>query len=140
MSAKANIDLVIHCHELFSSGKAEQVLAHVSPDVVVEMFAFGHTLRGVEGFRQFMQGFVTAFPDIRITPRTHVADDTRVACEFTALGTHQGPLMTPAGPIAATGKKVSFIVSEHWEIHDGKIIALRNYQDAGSVLRQIGAA
>ena len=139
-SNTANIALQTRLYALFSSGRLDEVLAHATDDVVIEMIPFGQVHHGHGGFREFLTAFTTAFPDIRIEPRRQVADETRVAAEFVAYGTHKGPLMTPAGPIPPTGKKVVFTVCEVWDFRDGKLAGLRNYQDAGSILRQIGAA
>jgi steroid delta-isomerase-like uncharacterized protein len=139
-TAQANIDLQNRIYALFSAGKMADVLRLATDDVVVEMIPFGQIHHGHGGFREFMTAFATAFPDLRIEPRRQIADDGRVAAEFVAHGTHKGPLMTPNGPIPPTGKKVVFTVCEVWDIRDGKVCGLRNYQDAASILRQIGAA
>src|SRR5690242_4758046 len=104
------------------------------------MIPFGQVHHGHAGFREFMSAFTTAFPDIRIEVKRQVADDSRVVAELIAHGTHKGPLLTPGGAIPATGKKVTFTVCEVWDIDAGKLVGLRNYQDAASILRQIGAA
>ena len=139
-SPEANIELQNRMYEFFSSGRIEELLDLATDDVVVEMIPFGQVHRGRRGFREFLDGFFTAFPDIRIETRRQVADASRVTAEFVAHGTHNGPLMTPSGPIPPTGKKVIFTVCEVWDVREGKLAGLRNYQDAGSILRQIGAA
>ena len=139
-SAQSNIDLQNRIYALFSAGKLDEVLTHATEDVVIEVIPFGQIHHGHGGFREFMSSFTTAFPDLRIETRRQVADAARVTAEFVGYGTHKGPLMTPAGPIPASGKKVVFTVCEVWDIRDGKLAGLRNYQDAGSILRQIGAA
>lgn len=138
MSAKENMELQRVVFALFSENRFDDVLGHATEDVVVEMIALGQVHRGHGGFREFMAGFKTAFPNLTIRLKSQVADDTRVSAEFTAVGTHSGPLMTPTGPVAATNREVTFTVCEVWDIRDGKLAGLRNYQDIGSVLRQIG--
>jgi steroid delta-isomerase-like uncharacterized protein len=138
--SKSNVELVTRIYSLFSSGQPEKVLEHAAADVEIEMIAFGQTFRGHDGFRQFMQAFNTSFPDLKIEAASPVSDGDRVVAELVGVGTHKGPLMTPAGPIPPTGNTVHFRVCEVWEMRDGKVAKLRNYQDAGSILRQIGAA
>lgn len=138
MSAKKNMELQRTVFGLFSENRFEEVLRHATEDVVIEMIALGQIHRGHGGFREFMAGFKTAFPNLSIRIKSQVADEGRVTAEFTAIGTHTGPLMTPNGPIAATNREVTFTVCEVWDIRDGKLAGLRNYQDIGSVLRQIG--
>ncbi len=140
MSAQSNKDLQNRVYGLFSTGKEDDVLKHATADVVVEMIPFGQVHRGHGGFREFLGGFKTAFPDLRIEVTRQIADDDRVTAEFVAYGTHSGPLMTPGGPVPATGKPVTFTVCEVWDIRDGQIAGIRNYQDAASLMRQLGLA
>ncbi len=125
-------------HETFSKGQMDKTLAMVSEKIEIHAYAFGMSFHGKSGFETFMQSFKSAFPDIRIEHKTILSQGNRVAVEFTAVGTHQGALQTPAGPIPATGKTVTFTVAEFLEWEDGKLLSLHNYQDAGSILRQIG--
>jgi predicted ester cyclase len=83
-------------------------------------------------------GFKGAFPDLKIAVTNQVATDDQVVSEFTARGTHTGPLLTPAGEIPPTGRKVDFIVCEVWRIKNGQLVSLHNYQDAASLMRQLG--
>ena len=99
---------------------------------------FGQTFHGRDGFTGFMQGFKGAFPDIRISVTNQVATDDQVVSEFTARGTHTGSLQTPAGAIPPTGRTVDFIVCEVMRIKHGRIASLHNYQDAASIMRQLG--
>lgn len=140
MSASENAALARRAYELFSTGKSEDVIEHATDDVELILYPFGQTFHGKAGFRDFMSGFTTAFPDIRITVTSQVADEGQVASEFTAVATHTGVLSTPAGDVPPTGRTVEFTVCEVWTIRDGKIASLRNYQDAGSIMRQLGLA
>ncbi len=138
MSAKENMELQRKVYGDFSANRFDEVLRNATDDVVVEMIALGQIHRGHAGFRDFMSSFKTAFPNLEIHVKSQVADDRQATCEFQAKGAHTGPLMTPNGPIPATGREVTFTVCEVWDIRDGKVAGLRNYQDIGSVLRQIG--
>ena len=116
------------------------MLEYATDDVEVVLYPFGQTFHGKDGFRDFMTGFTTAFPDISITVTNQVANDRQVATEFTATGTHDGVLRTPAGEIPPTGRTVEFVVCEVWTVRDGLLASLRNYQDAASLMRQLGLA
>jgi len=140
VSANDNAALARRMYELFSLGKTEDVIDLAADDVELILYPFGQTFSGKEGFREFMSGFTTAFPDIAITVTNQVADDAQVASEFTALGTHTGVLRTPAGDVPPTGRTVEFTVCEVWTVRDGLVASLRNYQDAGSIMRQLGLA
>ncbi|MEZ5013599.1 MAG: ester cyclase [Chitinophagales bacterium] len=131
--------LTIAIHEAFSNNAFDQVLALCHENVEVHAHAFGAVFTGKEGFMQFMQSFKTGFPDVRIAHEHFVVEGGSVAVQFTGRGTHTGTLQTPAGDIPATGKKVELHVAEFLVWENGKLRSLHNYQDAGSLLRQIGA-
>ena len=140
MSASENAALARRVYELFSLGKYDDAVGYATDDIELVLYPFGQTFHGKNGFRDFMSGFTTAFPDITITVTNQVADETQVASEFTATATHTGVLHTPAGDVPPTGRPVEFVVCEVWTIRDGEIASLRNYQDAASIMRQLGLA
>ena len=138
MSAHDNAALARRIYQLFSDDKLEDALELVAEDVEAVLVPFGQTFHGRDGFTGFMQGFKGAFPDIRISVTNQVATDDQVVSEFTARGTHTGPLQTPAGAIPPTGRTVDFIVCEVVRVKNGQIVSLHNYQDAASIMRQLG--
>jgi steroid delta-isomerase-like uncharacterized protein len=138
MSATENAALARRIYQLFSDDKLDDALELVTEDVEAVLVPFGQTFHGRDGFTGFMQGFKGAFPDIRISVTNQVATDDQVVSEFTARGTHTGPLQTPAGAIPPTGRTVDFIVCEVMLVKHGRIASLHNYQDAASIMRQLG--
>ena len=138
MSANENAALARRIYQLFSDDKLDDALELVTEDVEAVLVPFGQTFHGRDGFTGFMQGFKDAFPDIRISVTNQVATDDQVVSEFTARGTHTGPLQTPAGAIPPTGRTVDFIVCEVMRVKHGRIASLHNYQDATSIMRQLG--
>ena len=139
MAAQDNIALTRRVFDAFNRNDFESALSEATDDVRIELIAFGQTFQGKEGFRQFMQGFRTAFPDIAIAIVNQVANDEQVVSEFTWRGTHTGPLPSPAGDIPPTNRTVEVArACEVWEVKGGKLAVLRNYQDAASFLRQLG--
>jgi steroid delta-isomerase-like uncharacterized protein len=126
-------------YEAFNRHDFESALALATEDVEVVLVPFGQTFRGQAGFRQFMEGFKNAFPDLIVTVINQVATEDQVVSECTWNGTHTGPLMSPTGEIPATGKKVEEgQFCEVWGIKGGKVASLRNYQDVSNWLRQLG--
>ncbi|HKP52983.1 MAG TPA: ester cyclase [Chloroflexia bacterium] len=136
--AQDNATLARRIYTLFSNDDFDGVLALAAEDVEIVFVPAGQTFRGHEGFMQFMQGFKSAFPDIRLTVTNQVATEDHVVTEFIASGTHTGPLLTPAGEIPATGKSAEWPVCEVWETRNGKLISIHNYQDLATMLRQLG--
>ena len=141
MSAQDNAALARKMYELWSNNQLNEILALATEDIEVVLTPFGQTFHGHAGFADFNQGFKGAFPDIKITEITHqIATENEVVSEFKARGTHTGPLMTPAGEVSATGRTVAFSVCEVCSVRDGKVASIRNYQDAASIMRQLGLA
>ena len=138
MSAQDNALLTRRMYQLFSDDKFDDVLPLTTEDIEVVLIPFGQTFHGRDGFVNFMMGFKSAFPDLRINVTNQVATNDQVVNEFTARGTHTGPLLTPAGEIPATGRTVDFVICEVLGIRDGKVASLHNYQDAASLMRQLG--
>ncbi|MEQ1745398.1 MAG: ester cyclase [Saprospiraceae bacterium] len=130
--------LVAELHGYFSANNFEKTLSMMADDIRVEAFALGATFEGREGAIQFMQGFKGAFPDLQITHKNIVENGSEVAVEFTATGKHTGDLHTPAGVVPPTGKIVNFTVCEVQTWENGKVKSIRNYQDSGSLMRQLG--
>ncbi len=128
---------VIDIHTAFSNNQFDKVLSLCADDVEVKAHALGLTFNGKEGFMNFMQSFKSAFPDVTVYHNNLIIDGNKAAVEFIGKGTHSGELQTPNGTIPATGKKVEFIVSEFMVWENGKLKSLHNYQDAGSLMRQI---
>jgi limonene-1,2-epoxide hydrolase len=62
-----------------------------------------------------------------------------VILELTWRGTHTGPLETPNGSIAATGKSIEVRACTVCELEGEKTKAARQYFDMTTLLEQIGA-
>lgn len=87
----------------------------------------------------YIQGFITAFPDLQFTLKTKMADGDNVAFIWTATGTHNGPMLTPTGAtIPPTGKKGVVNGCTTYEFKGNKIVASATYWDMVSLLTQLG--
>ncbi len=133
---KAEISKAIH--NLFSTNQYDAVVSHSTPDIQVVNYATGQVFNGQNEFRQFMAGFKNAFPDLVIHHKNVFENGNQVAIEMEGIGTHTGALETPAGAIPPTGKQVNFIVCEIHKYEGDKISSIHNYQDSGSLMRQLG--
>jgi steroid delta-isomerase-like uncharacterized protein len=124
----------------FGRNDFQGALELVTDDIEVTIIPFGQTFEGKDGFLQFMHGFKDAFPDMEIQIDNQVIGEGQMANEISTTVTHTGPLQTPTGVIPPTGKMVSFTVCEVWGVREGKVSFIRNYQDAASLMRQLGLA
>ncbi|HVU72110.1 MAG TPA: ester cyclase [Mycobacteriales bacterium] len=100
----------------------------------------GASGNGADAMRAFDRGFVAAASDFRLTALTVYAAGDRIAYELHATGTHDGPLATPQGDIAASGNPVSVKGVGVFEIRDGRIAAQRVYFDRLALVEQMTGA
>ena len=139
MSPQDSATLTRKMYQWFNENQIEPIVECAAENAEVTLVPFGQTLRGAEGFRQFLTGFKRGVPDIRIDLTNQVAGGDQVVNEFIVRGTHTGPLATPAGDLPPTGRSIEYPVCEVWSFRDGKMCSIRNYFDAATLMRQLGA-
>ncbi len=89
-----------------------------------------------EGGKMFLGGFLSAFPDSRVTIDDMIAEGDRVVTKKTFTGTHTGDL--PGAP--ASGNSVTIQYVDILRLRDGKIIEHWLCMDQLTFLQQLGAA
>jgi steroid delta-isomerase-like uncharacterized protein len=94
----------------------------------------GRELRGVEQIREMVSGYLTAFPDVRMTLERQVAEGDLLTTQWRAQGTHKGPL----GEIPASGKKVDIRGLLISRFARGKVVDEVELFDELRMLKQIG--
>jgi len=91
-----------------------------------------------EEARQYMQGWFTAFPDMRVQTRNRVVDEDAVAAEIEFTGTNTGPLAMGGMEIPATGKSIVGRGSYFARVVDGRITEFSSHPDAAGMMAQLG--
>jgi steroid delta-isomerase-like uncharacterized protein len=91
---------------------------------------------GVEGFKEQIILYRTAFPDLRIVTEDMIAEGDKVVTRWTAHGTHQGELRG----LAPTGKQVTVKGIAIDRIVDGKIVEHWDVFDQLGMMQQLEAA
>jgi steroid delta-isomerase-like uncharacterized protein len=76
--------------------------------------------KGPAGFRANLEMLLKGFPDIHYTIKDLVAEDDKVAANFTWVGTHTGQFRN----VPATGKSVTNDGMAVFVLKDGKIVSL----------------
>jgi steroid delta-isomerase-like uncharacterized protein len=92
-------------------------------------------VRGPAAERQFIELYLTAFPDLQFTIEELVSNGDTVAVRLTAVGTQRGELLG----LPPTGKTVRIAVMEMYRIADGRIAEQWVVMDALGLLKQLGA-
>jgi steroid delta-isomerase-like uncharacterized protein len=107
-------------------------------DVVDEIFAATFTMNGQEmtpeSFKQFIQMWHTACPDLEYTLEDLIAEGDQVVERWTARGTHKGVLFG----IPPTGKQITSTGILIHRIVDGKIVEFVEVADSLGVMQQLG--
>jgi steroid delta-isomerase-like uncharacterized protein len=116
------------------------VRASVTQDVIYDEVANNRKLQGVDQVIAVWQGWAKAIPDSKCTFDNAIASGNTVILELTWRGTHTGPLESPTGTIAATGKSIEVRACTVCELDGEKTKLQRQYFDMATLLRQIGVA
>lgn len=119
--------------EAFNGGKYEVLEELIAPTYVNHDPATGD-VTGIDGVQQSIDGYRSAFPDLRITIEEQIAEGDLVATRWTAIGTHKGELMG----VAATGKEATVTGLTLDRIKDGKILESWTNWDTLGMLQQLG--
>lgn len=117
--------------EAVRTGNFDALPETAHPDAALDTPGMPST---VEGMKQALPAFRTAFPDMRITVGAMVADGDTVAYRATWTATHRGEFTG----IPATGKRVTVTGTYIDQIINGKIARHEGDWDQLGMLQQLG--
>jgi steroid delta-isomerase-like uncharacterized protein len=89
---------------------------------------------GIESYKQFVNHYLKAFPDLHFTIDDEIADEQTIVSRWTATGTHQGDL--PGIP--RTGRKFSVTGMTIARVKNGKFIESWGNWDTLGLMQQLG--
>ena len=116
------------------------VRSSITQDFIYDEIGTRRKVQGSEQTITLWQGWAEAIPDSKATVDNAVASGDTVLLELTWRGTHSGPLQTPKGSFAATGKKIEIRACAVIELVNGKAKQQRHYFDMTTMLQQLGIA
>ena len=88
----------------------------------------------LEGFKQFLGSFLTAFPDIHVKIEDVIAEGDKVVARVTVHGTHKGTFMG----IPPTGKQATWTAIHIARVTDGKMAERWITIDLWDIIQQLG--
>ncbi len=140
MSVQDNIKLDEEEIAAWNAHDVERAVAIFPDNVVWRDVTNPQPLQGKDGIRQYLQGWFSAFPDIKITVQNRVATEDYVAAELDFVGTNNGPLqLAPGAPaIPATGRKVTGKGTYFVHFKNGEPVEVHSYPDAVGMMTQLG--
>ena len=89
---------------------------------------------GIEGFKQIVPMFRTAFPDLQFTVEDLIADGDKVVSRLTIRATHKGEFMG----ILPTGKQATITAIDIVRIVDGKMVERWGEVDMFRLMQELG--
>jgi steroid delta-isomerase-like uncharacterized protein len=131
-----NVETYRAGHDAFNQRDFEAMVKHYANSISWTDRARGLTFRTPQEFKNvFLEGWVEASRDIRITDPSYIDAGQTVVCTFTVVGTHNGPL----GPFPATSKEFALPLCEMWHFDSsGRVVGGDLYYDQVSLLMQLG--
>lgn len=135
MSTEQNKALVHRFYEEVFNNKNLAIIGDFLDAQIIEHNLPPGLPGGIEGSRQFINMYLAAFADLRLTVEDLIAEGDRVTVRFTLRGTHTGELMG----LPPTGKQVTMTGIQIVRATDGKITENWINTDALGLLQQLGA-
>jgi steroid delta-isomerase-like uncharacterized protein len=139
MSIQDNIKLDEEEIAAWNAHDVERAVAVFPDDVVWYDISNPQPLQGKDGIRQYLHGWFSAFPDIKITITNRVVTEDQVASELDFAGTNTGDLqLAPGATIPATGKMVNGKGTYFVRYKNGKPVEVHSYPDLAGMMMQLG--
>jgi len=134
MSEQDNIRIVHEALEAWNKHDPGRFVQLLDEKHVIESDTIPAPMAGREVGRQFMQIYVSAFPDLHLDNEQILGSGDFVVARWTATGTHRGELMG----IAPTNRRATTHGCTVYEVRNGRITHEWIYWDTGHLLRQLG--
>jgi steroid delta-isomerase-like uncharacterized protein len=117
----------------------EEVLNQRNPTIFDELFApdfKSHSRTSefdLQAYREAAERSLHAFPDLRVTIESQIAEDDMVATRWSAIGTHQGVF----GGVQPTGKTITITAMHFHRLADGRITDHWEQLDLFGLMQQL---
>jgi steroid delta-isomerase-like uncharacterized protein len=121
--------------EVWNEKKLSVIDELISADYVHHDAQSPSVERGIEGYKQFVNFYLSAFPDLRFTIDDEIEGENSVVTCWTVTGTHHGDM--PGLP--RTGRPISLTGITIARLSHGKISESWNNWDALGMMQQLGA-
>jgi ketosteroid isomerase-like protein len=122
----------------FNAKDYDGIVALAADDFELIDCASGEKYSGPEGARQNAERWLIPFPDAKVELLNIVSSGDWAVAEAVGRGTHSGPMQTPMGEVAPTGRPMELHFCSIIKVRDGKIVEERDYYDAMTIVNQLG--
>jgi steroid delta-isomerase-like uncharacterized protein len=138
MSPQSPIDAAKASVIAYNEKNWDRVKETVTPAVVYNELGTHRQITGSNEVIEAWKGWAKAMPDSKATFDREVSSGDTVTLELTWRGTHTGPLQTPNGELAPTGRQIEVQAVQVIDLADGKAKSIRHYFDMATLLGQLG--
>lgn len=138
MSPQSPVDAAKASVIAYNEKNWDRVKETVTPAVVYDEVGTHRRITGSNEVIEAWKGWAKAMPDSKATFDREVSSGDTVTLELTWRGTHTGPLQTPNGELAPTGRQVEVQAVQVIDLADGKAKSIRHYFDMATLLGQLG--
>jgi steroid delta-isomerase-like uncharacterized protein len=129
----ANVELVRAGFRAFNAGEADECVARMTPDFVINLAELPEPQHGRETWRQGFEMMRRAFPDLRAHVEDIFGAGDKVAVRVRFRGTHSGEFLG----IPATGRPIDYVSHEFYRVADGLIAEEWICSDTATLLHQL---
>jgi len=127
------------CLDLVNAGTWDQFRTDCVSDDFVLHEVDDRDVRGPESLVDQLENMKAAFPDLKLQPQLVMVSGQNILAVGMTTGTHQKPLKTPTGEIAATNKKIGQLFFHRLAITaDLKAKEEWLFSDTATMLSQLG--
>ena len=131
-------DFIDRYNAAWNDHDVDAIVSMHTEDSVFENHVTGDVNMGREQIGRAISSIFAVFPDLAFeTRRAYIRDDL-VVQEWTARGTHEGPMTRSGITVEPTGKKVDYKGMDVIPIQDGLVARKDVYSDSITLLRQLG--
>lgn len=135
-TTQENKELVERGFESFAEENLDRIDELMADDYVLHDPTVPEEIRGRDAFKEYLQSYRTAFPDMTVTIDSMVAENDLVAVRFRVRGTHEGPL--PDAPdLEPTGKEIEVVGMEFDRIENGRVAETWQMFDLFGMFQQL---
>lgn len=140
MDKKTAKELAKTMYAAFNDRDFDRFLEHTVADVQMSTPALGYEATGHDALLGFLQGWVSMSSDLRVHLEECYVDGEHLVNCISGRGTHDGHFETPWGALAPTGRSFTGTATEHWDVRNGMVVAVRSEVDLTTLLTQLGHA
>ena len=138
MEGSALQEFIDRYNAAWNDHDVEAIVSMHTEDSVFENHTTGDVNIGKDAIAQAITSIFGVFPDLSFEARSQYIRDDLVVQEWTARGTHQGPMTRSGMTIEPTGHTVEYRGMDIIPIRDGLVARKDVYSDGVTLLRQLG--